>query len=101
MLLPVNKCSITCFEHHLSHITQHSPLKSSDVSDVSGQCYVLGIMMHYAHFNCASVCGCTANKIGDVGAQSISDGLKSLASLETLKLGGKGSVEGIVLANWT
>ena len=30
--------------------------------------------------------GCTGNKIGDVGAQSIGDGLKSLTSLTTLTL---------------
>ena len=35
---------------------------------------------------CVCVCGCTVNDIGDVGAQSIGDGLKSLTSLATLDL---------------
>ena len=35
----------------------------------------------------AFVCvGCTDNNIGDVGAQSIGDGLKSLTSLTSLNL---------------
>ena len=33
--------------------------------------------------------GCTGNNIGDVGAQYIGDGLKSLTSLTTLDLGSK------------
>ena len=32
--------------------------------------------------------GCTVNNIGDVGAQCIGDGLKSLTSLTTLNLSG-------------
>ena len=36
---------------------------------------------------CVTVCvGCTGNKIGDVGAQSIGNGLKSLTSLTELDL---------------
>ena len=41
---------------------------------------------------CLNVCvrvGCTGNKIGDIGAQSIGDGLKSLTSLTTLDLSGE------------
>ena len=35
------------------------------------------------------VLGCTGNKIGDIGAQSIGDGLKSITSLTTLDLRGE------------
>ena len=35
------------------------------------------------------MCWCTDNKIGDVGAQSIGDGLKSLKALTTLNLNGE------------
>ena len=35
------------------------------------------------------LCGCTDNTIGDDGAQSIGDGLKSLTLLTTLNLNGE------------
>ena len=34
-------------------------------------------------------CGCAVNRIGDVGAQSIGEGLKSLTSLMLLDLSGE------------
>ena len=38
---------------------------------------------------CVIVCGCSGNKVGDIGAQAIGDGLKSLTSLTTLDLSGE------------
>ena len=44
---------------------------------------------HCCVFSNVCVRGCTGNKIGDIGAQSIGDGLKSLTSLTTLNLSGE------------
>ena len=38
---------------------------------------------------CECGCRCTGNNIGDIGAQYIGDGLKSLTSLTTLDLCGE------------
>ena len=49
---------------------------------------------------CVIVCGCTDSNIGDVGAQYIGDGLKSLTSLTTLDLSGERCVWCMRVPHW-
>ena len=46
-----------------------------------GVCVSVDCMHELNVFVCV---GCTVNNIGDIGAQSVGDGLKSLTSLTTL-----------------
>ena len=64
-----------------SHLLQHWIWVVSDVWCV--RVHVLIVCINWMRL---CVLGCTDNKIGDVGAQSIGDGLKSLTSLTTLNL---------------
>ena len=57
----------------------------SDVVMCAGGC----VLIVCVNWVCLCVLGCTGNKIGDVGAQSIGDGLKSLTSLTSLDLSGE------------
>ena len=64
---------------HLHHL-QHWVWVVSDVVMCACVCWL------YALIECVCVLGCSVNNIGDIGAQSIGDGLKSLTSLTTLNL---------------
>ena len=70
---------------HLHHL-QHCIWMVKDLCDVV-MCapHWLCVMCNWMH-SCVGCCGCTDNKIGDIGAQSIGDGLKSLTLLTALYL---------------
>ena len=82
------KCMCSDVQTTTSETLGHNLLVmvSSHSSHLQHCVWTVSVVYYCLWVNLIYLCGCTDNNFGDVGAQSILAGLKSLKSLTTLKL---------------